>query len=177
MSIKQGTDRRGHPYKTVDGKHVSVGATHAQGHSDSPDPQDAISKYLDGAVGRTRTPERIKEAIGHVLHSAFGQWFLISARTSAGRSARWAAAQKLLELIRGGKDKVTEDDKRKLGTENDFDPHVFISDFIPDDSKPELTGDNESGDDDAILSVVHRYGLNADQLEHVLRKSLEAVQT
>lgn len=180
MSIKQGTDKRGHPYKIVDGKHVSTGSTSAQGRSASSTNtlHDQISDYLAGAIGKTRTPERMKEAIGHVLHSQFGIWFKISARTSAGRSARWYAAAKLLELMRGGEDKVTDEDKKHLGTEKDFDPHTFLNHFVPDlQEPPGDTGPDDSSGDEAIVAVVHRYGLNADQLEHVLSKSLESVRT
>lgn len=170
MSTKQGVDRAGHRYKSVDGKRVAIGDKPAT----TGKPSDQISSYLQKVAHDAKSAGSIKGALKNALSGRFGIWLKIASKTSAGRSNRRHAVQEMMKLLHG---EVTEEDKKQLEAE-DANYGDIAGDLVGDDE--ETSGSTSAPDDsgdEAILAVVHKFGLNAEQLQHVLTESLESVHT
>lgn len=185
--VKAGIDKLGRHYKTVNGKRVVTGvADEGQAHpheehagSSGNPSHDAIKKYLTRSI-HSGSHSEVTKAIEHLLNRRFGLWFMIAAKTSAGKAARLYAARQMLDLLKGGN--VTTEDEKKLADMakgDHFDSAAFRAAFVPAVQAEEqpATTDSAAGsvnDDAAILAVVHRYGLKSQQLAAILERSLKS---
>lgn len=185
--IKTGVDSKGRRFKTVDGKRVPTGVADAQRHARKlkdgaslASAHDAIRRYLKRAV-KSGSKTEVKKAIQEQLNRKFGLWFQVQAKTSAGKSARLYAARMMLQLMRGTRSLQASDQDllKKHTTEKSFDSANFARDagFSLED-RPSggeaATTEVTVSEDARILAVVHKYELNAEQLDDILRKHVSS---
>lgn len=190
--IKTGVDSKGRRFKTVDGKRVSTGVANAQSHArklkgsgDLASAHDAIRRYLKRAV-RSGSKTEVKKAIQEQLNRKFGLWFKVQSQTSAGKSARLYAARMMLQLMRGTQSLQKDDQEllKKHTTENSFASANFarnlgfsVEDRSGGAGAPAAEVTPPVSEDVKILAVVHKYKLNAQQLDDILRKNVSSDKT
>ena len=176
--VKQGVDSRGRRYMTVDGKRVPIGGNKpakptGRASTEPVSINDPIKTFVSRWMRGASTPEQVKKSVGDLIASKFRLWFLVAGKTAVGKAGRLYAARQLLEHLGDKEEPPTTKDGQ-------LDPKKFLEklkglgvDVDPSDAGGEgPTEKQPTGEDSdqAILQVVRSYGLNAEELEEVLRQ-------
>lgn len=174
--IKFGTDKRGHKYKTDNGKHVPIGnAEPATKDTRSATPygvRDPINNLMRKWMKGASSPGAAKKAVGQLIKSEFRQWFTITAKTSVGKYGRLYAARMMLKAMKSGQydeGKLDKDDQTLLQSHTKggvLDGEGFLKDV---EKRLGSDPDDSDADDQAILKLCHSHGIDASTLEHMLK--------
>lgn len=202
---KYGVDRLGRRYKTVNGKRVSVGSEKSsapkrkKGAPDASASRKPVASFLKHWFQGVKGKQAVQQSVTELLETKFKSWLAISRKTSVGRFGRMYAARLILQALNTGEFKETDklDEKdvqllRKMQAGGSFDHKKFFDELskrgvtIPDDTnateqKPigfdDLTDESGVDNDEAILAVVHHFGLDAKQLFEILSQSVDGAET
>lgn len=178
-SVKQGIDKRGRRYTTIDGKHVKSGG----GDTPSPRtanahvtaaPKNAIRKFLRRWFGAAHSGKEVGSSIKQLTKTKFNLWFSITAKTSVGRQGR---LQVMREFLRRLHDNTPP--QEFTTPKGDLDYDKFVDHLkqrhnidITEESEPQSDGDTPEtpqNQDAEILRIVHAAGLDAAELRDILK--------